>query len=194
MGSQKDMARNHKISLFLALVFCGLVLAARSPARALERICPVVDGPGICNMACSGDDSCPSGQICCSTGCGQACMYPVDPNLPLPPQPCTIFAGVAKEHFRAVLDTIPAPRKTRKLRLSGLLILKYGEGRDAVCCDAADILHENSLVSSVEFDGAPPKCAEEWALPKGLPGPEVTISDDADTEQEGFVAEGEETD
>uniref|UniRef100_A0A8C3XSL0 WAP domain-containing protein n=1 Tax=Chelydra serpentina TaxID=8475 RepID=A0A8C3XSL0_CHESE len=30
-------------------------------------------GPGICLEECSGDDSCPPGQKCCSNGCGHVC-------------------------------------------------------------------------------------------------------------------------
>lgn len=35
---------------------------------------PPSDGFGVCVEQCSSDSGCPSGQLCCSTGCGHLCM------------------------------------------------------------------------------------------------------------------------
>ena len=40
--------------------------------------CPNTTGLfGTCEERCSGDDECSDGQLCCSNGCGHACMDPV---------------------------------------------------------------------------------------------------------------------
>uniref|UniRef100_A0A8D0X0N8 WAP domain-containing protein n=1 Tax=Sus scrofa TaxID=9823 RepID=A0A8D0X0N8_PIG len=41
--------------------------------------CPVLPKGtiGLCAEFCSGDDSCPSGQKCCSHGCGHSCQTAV---------------------------------------------------------------------------------------------------------------------
>ena len=38
--------------------------------------CPKPMGFGTCVELCSGDDSCPGFQKCCSNGCGHVCMNP----------------------------------------------------------------------------------------------------------------------
>uniref|UniRef100_A0A8C1PAC4 WAP domain-containing protein n=1 Tax=Cyprinus carpio TaxID=7962 RepID=A0A8C1PAC4_CYPCA len=39
-------------------------------------LCPEPVGPRPCLEMCSGDNSCPNNQKCCSTGCGHQCMPP----------------------------------------------------------------------------------------------------------------------
>ena len=41
--------------------------------------CPAIpEGQvGACAEFCEGDDSCPDGHMCCSNGCGHACMEAV---------------------------------------------------------------------------------------------------------------------
>ncbi|XP_022088644.1 papilin-like [Acanthaster planci] len=43
--------------------------------------CPPIDSGtvGICTEECSSDDQCKAGKICCSNGCGHACVEPVEP-------------------------------------------------------------------------------------------------------------------
>ncbi|XP_039770382.1 C-C motif chemokine 20-like [Ornithorhynchus anatinus] len=43
---------------------------------------------GMCAEWCSGDDSCPQGQKCCSNGCGHACMPAVTGDEVHIPQSC----------------------------------------------------------------------------------------------------------
>ena len=39
--------------------------------------CPDATGLiGTCDEQCSSDDGCSNGQLCCSNGCGHACMDP----------------------------------------------------------------------------------------------------------------------
>ncbi|OQV12697.1 hypothetical protein BV898_13018 [Hypsibius exemplaris] len=38
--------------------------------------CPAATGPGFCLERCSGDESCPGAQKCCSNGCGHTCQVP----------------------------------------------------------------------------------------------------------------------
>ena len=41
-------------------------------------MCPnVTNLGGTCDERCSSDDGCSNGQLCCSNGCGHACMDPV---------------------------------------------------------------------------------------------------------------------
>ena len=42
-------------------------------------MCPAVpdDQVGHCTENCSGDESCPGEQMCCSNGCGHVCVAPV---------------------------------------------------------------------------------------------------------------------
>ena len=49
-------------------------------AEHSAEICPEIPPGtgGICVEACSSDDDCPDGQLCCSNGCGKVCM----PGIP----------------------------------------------------------------------------------------------------------------
>ena len=40
------------------------------------EVCPIIPPGtgGICVEACSSDDNCPNGQLCCFNGCGRVCM------------------------------------------------------------------------------------------------------------------------
>uniref|UniRef100_A0A4X1UP20 WAP domain-containing protein n=1 Tax=Sus scrofa TaxID=9823 RepID=A0A4X1UP20_PIG len=57
---------------FLERLFC--VSVEQRPGK-----CPVLPKGtiGLCAEFCSGDDSCPSGQKCCSNGCGHSCQTAV---------------------------------------------------------------------------------------------------------------------
>lgn len=45
-----------------------------------NHICPPPEGFGLCFEQCSADRVCPSGRLCCSTGCGHACMEGIAPT------------------------------------------------------------------------------------------------------------------
>lgn len=50
-------------------VLCDTIATTVSPPLS----CPP-PGPGLCVEACSPDTVCPSGQLCCSNGCGHQCV------------------------------------------------------------------------------------------------------------------------
>ena len=65
-----------------ALPDCGEGLQPYTPegeccSRCPQPACPDVRGLiGTCDERCSEDRSCEDGQLCCSNGCGHACMVP----------------------------------------------------------------------------------------------------------------------
>lgn len=73
---------------------------------------------------------------------------------------CSHRPAVLRDNvFSAVLEILPAPLSSSELRSVKILTLKYGDARRA--CAAFRILEGHKEVTSVEFDGAVPKCGEE---------------------------------
>ena len=60
-----------KICLTLCFIFI--------PSLSISVMCPAVpEGQvGACVELCTGDESCPGEQMCCSNGCGRVCKRPV---------------------------------------------------------------------------------------------------------------------
>ena len=61
------------------LLIPAAALPASPPAPPQTLVCPALrpGSFGICVNLCSGDDSCPAGQKCCSNGCGRVCKIAV---------------------------------------------------------------------------------------------------------------------
>ncbi|XP_071965848.1 uncharacterized protein [Antedon mediterranea] len=78
------------------------------PVLIKEGSCPGVsaDTVGICVDMCSGDEDCDGVQICCSNGCGHACMQPVCPPLCL--MYCE-FGNVLDENNCPICECKPDP-------------------------------------------------------------------------------------
>uniref|UniRef100_A0A3Q2FVY9 WAP domain-containing protein n=1 Tax=Cyprinodon variegatus TaxID=28743 RepID=A0A3Q2FVY9_CYPVA len=80
------------ITIFFILYSLLLSFLSANPA------CPNTDGKvGPCVQLCSSDNDCPTGEICCSNGCGHTCIRAEDPKVGkcplvhqtfLPARPC----------------------------------------------------------------------------------------------------------
>lgn len=44
------------------------------PPTFASLVCPLPGFGGICTESCTSDGDCSTGQLCCSNGCGHACM------------------------------------------------------------------------------------------------------------------------
>ncbi|XP_053408337.1 kielin/chordin-like protein isoform X2 [Mercenaria mercenaria] len=58
---------------------CTRMACPGTPGRCPKPVGGVV---GICVDSCSSDYDCPTGEKCCSNGCGQTCMKPIDGGKP----------------------------------------------------------------------------------------------------------------
>jgi len=136
---------------------------ATAVSEAGEAGCPPLDkdSMGICVEECGSSSDCESagkvGHLCCSNGCGHVCTRPSGAQKSQ--KPLVIMAVLRDNVFSAVLEILPAPLSSSELRSVKILTLKYGDARRA--CAAFRILEGHKEVTSVEFDGAVPKCGEE---------------------------------
>lgn len=63
-----------------ASVFIRLTIPTDPPLLVCPPLLP--GSIGICVEQCSGDDDCPTGQKCCSNGCGHVCKVAVNATIP----------------------------------------------------------------------------------------------------------------
>mmetsp|Transcript_64718 Transcript_64718/g.124847 ORF Transcript_64718/g.124847 Transcript_64718/m.124847 type:complete len:263 (-) Transcript_64718:127-915(-) len=149
-------------SMFLIMLMAALSIPPSVLGSVVgpTGVCPLATGPGICVEACFSHSDCKAqGKLCCSTGCGQVCMAPVDPNAPPPARPCTLMTvPVNIGESGKLMMQVPKPRRHSILSGVGILILNYGTDQNTECCRAQEWLSESESVKSVEFDGPSPSC------------------------------------
>lgn len=93
----KDSSSSMKLGGFLLLVALlmlssevqelqAAVRPVKFPVEQRPGKCPVLPKGtiGLCAEFCFGDDSCPSGQKCCSNGCGHSCQTAVPDEKTFP--------------------------------------------------------------------------------------------------------------
>uniref|UniRef100_A0A287B8V2 WAP domain-containing protein n=1 Tax=Sus scrofa TaxID=9823 RepID=A0A287B8V2_PIG len=66
-----------KLGGFLLLVALLMLSSEVQELQAAVRPVKFPGTIGLCAEFCFGDDSCPSGQKCCSNGCGHSCQTAV---------------------------------------------------------------------------------------------------------------------
>ncbi|CAJ1331190.1 unnamed protein product [Effrenium voratum] len=131
---------------------------------AKELGCPALEkhAVGICVEECSDDSDCEAagkaGHSCCSNGCGHACMKPGVSTAPS--NPFALMAVLREAVFADVLAALPEPMSKSEMRSVKVLSVKYPSDQRRDACQAFHKLAAHPKVSSVEWDGASPNCAE----------------------------------
>mmetsp|Transcript_16777 Transcript_16777/g.31730 ORF Transcript_16777/g.31730 Transcript_16777/m.31730 type:complete len:160 (-) Transcript_16777:6-485(-) len=146
--------------LFLAL-WCGHchTCIAKAPG------CPSVPrgAVGLCMEECETDSDCDAngkaGHLCCSNSCGHICTLPARLEDVMPSH-YVIMAVLQKDAaFAEITASIPQPASKSELRSLRMMTLKYSGSQKHEACQAFHVMSTHPKVSSVEFDGEEPVCA-----------------------------------